>query len=184
MREAAWLSNFAKAYYGWCLLRDGRLREAILQLETTMEVEPSDPRTRLFLGQTYVLDSRFEEGIAQIRTALAQSRDNSLVLSGLGWACGLAGRRQEALEIVEKLKKRFSREYPRPYLVAKVYAGLGERDLAFEKLEASFREHETSLAFVKNDESLASLSRDPRLADLLCRMNLEPQKVLHPGSGV
>jgi tetratricopeptide (TPR) repeat protein len=140
----------------------------------TLELEPSDPRTRLFLGQAYVLNARFDEGIAEIQQALKQSHNNSLILSGLGWAYAMAGRREEALKVVTRLKKRFDEEHPRPYLIAKVYTGLKEKDLAFEWLEEAFCQHDTSLAFVKTDESLAYLRDDPRFVDLLRRMKLEP----------
>ena len=148
------------------------LESAIRRMEEAVELEPSDPRNRLFLGQAYVLASRHEEGIEEIRRALDQSGRNILVLSGMGWACGMTGRRPEALQIVEELKRRFTEEYPRPYSVAKVYAGLGEYEPTFEWMEKAFLERDTSLAFSKTDETLADLRDDPRFADLMRRMRL------------
>jgi tetratricopeptide (TPR) repeat protein len=168
------LSNLTNSYLGWSLLRGQHLEEAIEHLEMTLELEPSDPRNRLFLGQAYVLDSRYDEGITEIQQALQQSQNNSLILSGLGWAYAMAGQRAAALEIIAKLKQRFDTDHPRPYLIAKVYSGLEEKDLAFEWLEEAFCQHDISLAFVKTDESLACLRDDPRFVDLLRRMNLEP----------
>ena len=86
----------------------------------------------------------------------------------------MAGQRAEALEVVAILKQIFEEEHPRPYLIAKVYSGLEEEDLAFEWLEEAFCQHDISLTFVKTDESLACLRDDPRFVDLLRRMKLEP----------
>jgi len=166
------LSNVANSGLGLCLLRSGKLDEAIVQLKKALELEPADPRTRLFLGQAYVLKLRFDEGIGKIREALEQASDNTLVLAGLGWAYGMAGRRNDALETLKTIQKRFENEYPRPYLIAKVYCGMGEKDLAFEWLEKAFDEHDTSLAFVKTDETFSSLRGDSRFTELLRRMNL------------
>ncbi len=166
------LSNVANSGLGLCLLRLGKLEEAIVQLKKALELEPADPRTRLYLGLAYVLKLRFDEGIGEIREAFEQASDNRLVLAGLGWAYGMAGRRTEALRTLERIKRRFEQEHPRPYLIAKVYCGMGEKDLAFEWLDRAFAEHDTSLTFVRTDESLAALSDDPRFTGLLRRMNL------------
>jgi adenylate cyclase len=168
------LSNFSNSYLALALLRGGGLERAVEQLEGTIELEPFDSRTRFFLGQAYVLAARHPEGIAEILRALDQSARNILVLSGLGWAYGMAGRRSEALGVVEELKRRFIAEYPRPYSVAKIYAGLGEKDLAFEWLDRAFLERDTSLALSRTDESLGDLRGDSRFADLMRRMRLEP----------
>ncbi len=167
------LSNQANAYLAMCLVRAGKLQQAVDQFEKTLELEPTSARSRMWLGQAYALASRFDEGIAEIQEALEQADHNSLILAGLGWACGMAGRQTEARQIVEELKERFEQEYPRPYLIAKVYSGLGEKDLAFEWLERAFTQHDTSFAFAKTDETLANLRSDPRFADLMRRLNLE-----------
>ena len=171
-KDLAPLSNFSNSYLGLCLLRMESLKEAINQFKKTLELEPADPRTRLFLGQAYILNSQYPQGISEIRQAFEQSNENTLVLAGLGWAYGRAGRREESLEVLERLKNRFKNEDPRPYLIAKVYSGLNENDLAFEWLERAFEERDTSLAFVKTDESFAALRDDSRFDELLRRMDL------------
>ena len=171
-KELAPLSNFSNSYLGLCLLRLEMLEEAVDQLKKTLELEPADPRTRLFLGQAYILNSKYAEGISEILQAFEQSDENTLVLAGLGWAYGMAGRRDEALEVLERLKHRFEKEHPRPYLIAKVYSGMDEKDQAFVWLERAFAERDTSLALVKTDESFATLREDPRFDELLRRMNL------------
>jgi hypothetical protein len=71
-------------------------------------------------------------------------------------------------------------EYPRPYLIAKVYCGMNENDLAFEWLGKAFDQHDTSLSFVKTDESFTTLHDDSRFTDLLRRMDLSTEKSTTP----
>jgi hypothetical protein len=51
---------------------------------------------------------------------------------------------------------------------------LGEHELAFEWLDKAYREHDSSLASVMTDESLAGLHQDPRFDELLKKMKLIP----------
>lgn len=166
------LSNFSNCFLSWCLLRGPKVEEAVAQLQKTVEIEPMDPRSRLFLGKAYVMHGDFEKGLAEIRKAFRDSGENLLVLGGLGWALARAGRREDAMEVIERLIVRFRTEPPRPYAVAKVYAGLGDLDEAFTYLEEAYNAGDTSLAFIQSDESVACLRDDPRFARLLGRMGL------------
>ena len=58
--------------------------------------------------------------------------------------------------------------------VARIYAGLEEKDRAFEWLEKAYRDRSLSVDFPKTDPALDSLRSDPRLLDLLQRIGLTP----------
>ena len=59
---------------------------------------------------------------------------------------------------------------------ARIYAALGDKDKAFEWLEKSYEERSIGSAFasIKVDPIFDPLRSDPRFADLLRRMNLQP----------
>jgi hypothetical protein len=59
-----------------------------------------------------------------------------------------------------------------PYQLALVYAGLGEKEHAFESLEKAKVERSTLLTYLKMDPRFDSLRSDPRFQDLLRRMGL------------
>jgi serine/threonine protein kinase len=65
----------------------------------------------------------------------AVSPENQVVASGLGWVYGLAGKRNDALRILQKFNELSSRSYVDFYPVGAIYAGLGDKDRAFESLE-------------------------------------------------
>jgi hypothetical protein len=56
--------------------------------------------------------------------------------------------------------------------MAVIYAGLQDKDRAFEFPEKSYREHSGSMAFLKPDPFWDNLRSDPRFADLLRRIGL------------
>jgi hypothetical protein len=49
-----------------------------------------------------------------------------------------------------------------------------QKELAFDWLEKAFADHSYDLLFLKLDEKMDSIRSDPRFADLLRRMNLQP----------
>ena len=65
--------------------------------------------------------------------------------------------------------------YVSPYMIATVYAGLGDKDRAFEFVTKAYNEKSTDLAyFLKVDLRMDTLRSDPRFQDFLRRMNLPP----------
>ena len=154
------------------LLRAGRLEEAREQLKKLIDMEPNYPHAWWVLGQTYISESKYEEGILKIEKALNLSKNNALILSGLGWAYAISSRKSDAQKVIDDLKGRMKNEYIRPYLFAKIYASLGEIDQSFEWLEKAYTEHDVSLAFMLNDETLVMLHSDQRFKRLLKKINL------------
>jgi TolB-like protein/Tfp pilus assembly protein PilF len=163
----------APTHFGFILLRMGRLEEARDQFQKAIESEPDRRYPRWLLGHIDVLQGRYEEGLSKIRIALSDSGNNAVILAGLGWSSAMAGKRNEAMRVLEELRERSTREYIGPVLSAKIYCALGENDLAFEWLERAYKEYDSSLVAILTDESLRGLHQDPRFDDLLKKMNLK-----------
>ena len=96
------------------------------------------------------------------------------MMAGLGHAYAVSGRRGEARKVLGKLKRLSERTYVPPYHIARIYAGLGEKEQAFEWLEKAYRERSLSVDFPKTDPALEPLRSDLRLQDLLRRIGLPP----------
>ena len=158
---------------GMALMRSGKLDEAIAHMQRVIDIEGGNPHKQWLLGQAWFLKNEHEKGIEQIRQAVALSNRNPMILSGLGWALAMNGQSEEAREILVELKRRSDEEPIRPYLIAKIFAGLNDADQAFSWLEQSFRQHDPSLAFILTDETLIRLHHDRRFKDLLGRLKLD-----------
>jgi hypothetical protein len=58
------------------------------------------------------------------------------------------------------------------YGIALVYAGLGDKDQAFQWLEKSYQDREPRITRIKVDPLFDNLHSDPRFADLVRRVGL------------
>jgi serine/threonine-protein kinase len=159
-------------YLGVYYIRAGQLELAREQFYKTIEIEHNFAHGHWLLGCTYILESIYDKGIELIKKGLELSPNNSMILGGLGWAYGMAGRVQEAYGIIDILKTRANKENIRPYMLAKVYSGLDKKDRAFEWLDKAYDEHDISLFGVYSDETMNNIRPDPRFDKLLRKMRL------------
>jgi TolB-like protein/Tfp pilus assembly protein PilF len=148
--------------------------QAIEQERKTLEMDPNFITARLFLGYAYLQKSMYREGTAEFEKALAISPGNAVLLSGLGQVYALAGRRAQAQKVLEQLSELSKQKYIPSWSSAPIYAALGDKDKAFEWLGKSYAERSIGTTDVKVSPIYDSLRSDPRWADLLRRMNLQP----------
>ncbi len=83
-----------------------------------------------------------------------------------------AGRRPEAQKVLDHLSELSKQEYVPPFHKAIICVGLGEKDQAFEWLEKAYEEQ--FIIAIRVNPVYDPLRSDPRFADLLRRMNLQP----------
>ena len=166
------LSWYLNANLGMYLLRAGRLVEAKKRFRKIPNIGTIHPHMHRMMGQAYLLDSKYDVGLAEIKKALDMSGNNPMILGGLGWGYAVAGRKAEAQNVLEELKKRSEGEYIRPYYFAQIYSGLGEKDLAFKWLVKAYEQSDISLATILVDETLDNLRSDSRFNLILKKMEL------------
>jgi hypothetical protein len=80
------------------------------------------------------------------------------------------GEELESLAITNDLLKTSAQE--QPYRMATVYAWRGENDLAFEWLEAAFKQRDSGLANILAYREFGSLKADPRYPIFLEKLGL------------
>jgi len=144
--------------------------QAMEQLQKTVDLDANFILAHLYLGLTYVQKSLYKEGIAEFDVFI--SPDNAISLFGMGYAYALAGRKAEARKALDRLNELSKQRYVHAWFLAAVCAGLGEKEKAFEWLEKGFDDHSTFM--IKVLPVFDPLRSDPRFADLLRRMNLQP----------
>ena len=136
-----------------------------------IELDPTYPSAYVFLGESYLKLGRNAEAITNLGKAVELSNRSGLTLLGLGYGYAITGKRTEANAIVKELEEKYARKESLATYVAAVYAGLGNKDKAFEWLEKAFQNKE-DLAVIRWRIHYESLRDDPRYKDLLKRMGL------------
>ncbi len=158
---------------GWRLYLARRYDEAITQLRSTLQnIDPNFVLAHLTLGETYEEKGRFEDAISELRRAAVLSHDKPLVLGALGNALARAGRRAEAMQVLDHLQAESKSTYVSPLHIARVYAGLGDGAAALEWLQRGLADRSNELLFLKVDPQFDSLRSNPQFEDLLKRIGL------------
>jgi TolB-like protein/Flp pilus assembly protein TadD len=136
-----------------------------------IELDPDYSGAYGALGLSQLKKGRHVDAIANLEKAVDLSNRAGVGLSDLGYGYGFLGKRVEAVAIANELKDKYERKEANGRHVAAVYAGLRDKDKAFEWLEKDF-ESRGSLASIRWEIPFESLRDDPRSKDLLKRMNL------------
>ncbi len=140
-------------------------REYSLLLEAMRNYVASNPRHwvgRNLLAVAYQGSGRTLLAIPEYQKAVEYSGKDSDPTAGLAYAYGRTGKRAEAEKIQRRLLERSKTSYVSPYMIATIYAGLGNTDKAFEFLEKAYDERSTDLSyFLKADLRMDTLRSDP-----------------------
>jgi tetratricopeptide (TPR) repeat protein len=123
------------------------------------------------LGAGYEGTGKYLEALSEYQKAAELSGGNLDAIAALGHAYAVSGRRAEAQKILREMQQKSKNTYVSPYLVATVYAGLGEKDRAFQFLEKAYLEKSLDIPWaLKADLRLDNLRSDPRFQDLVRRI--------------
>lgn len=143
---------------------------AIEQYRKTLDLDPNFVRGHTQLGQVYGQKARYEEAISELKMAISLDSEDNYAIQLLGYTYAISGKTSEAYQALNVLKERARRTHVLPYDEAGIYAGLGEKERAFESLEKAYAEKDESLLYLKVDPVLDPLRSDPRFAGLLRRV--------------
>ncbi len=136
------------------------------------KMEPNDPYVHFWTSAAYGQKGMHEEAITEAQKAASLSRGSTIMKAQLGYTFAVAGRRDEAENILSELKALAAQRYVSPYDIALIYVGLGNKEQAFAWLEKAYQERARRLWALKVNPSWDMLRSDPRFADLLRRIGL------------
>ena len=152
-------------------LAAGRVDQSIQQSRKTIELDPNYWGGYQELGLALVRNKQFPEAIAALEKA--RTLDNNPSVSGyLGFAYATAGKKAEAQRVLDELKELSKQRYVPSYSIAIIYAGLNDKDHAFESLNKAYADRSFYIALLTFESTLDNLKPDPRFKELLKRANL------------
>src|SRR6266567_1174617 len=161
------LSISARWSLGWASLHAGRSDDAIQQFSKGAELDPNNAWVRLYLGRAYLSKGMGQRGIEEMETAQRLEPDHPMVLAFLGYGYAVTGRRADALKSLQTLDEIEKKHYVSRISRVYVYAGLGDKDKAFEWLEKAYQERSDLLAWFRKDPESKNLQSDPRFATMM-----------------
>ena len=150
----------------------GRYNEAIEAWRKILEKEPNrGGMAHLNIGEAYARQGRYEEALAEMLEVGPRIR-YPRELARIGYVYAAAGKRREAIKILEDMKDLTGKRYNLSTHIASIYAALGDKDEALAWLKKACDEHEQGVVDLKVNSRFDTLRADPRFVDLLRRVKL------------
>jgi TolB-like protein/DNA-binding winged helix-turn-helix (wHTH) protein len=138
-----------------------------------LALNPGEWLEHFYLGIGYEGTGKRLESVAEYQKAVELSGGDQDATAALAHAYAGIGRRAETKKILRDLAQASTKVYVSPYLIATLYATLGDKDSAFKFLEKAYREKSLDLSwYLKADLRIDNLRSDPRYQSLLRRVGL------------
>jgi serine/threonine protein kinase/tetratricopeptide (TPR) repeat protein len=167
------LSPIIPTVLGLNLTYAHRYDEAITSLKRALELEPDFVLAHVWLGLAYRLSGKEDLAIAEDQRAIQLGYPSGQDELAVSYAA--AGRKAEAMALLKELIEKSKRSHSGAFIIAQVFATLGDKDQALSWLEESYKEHESFLLVLNIAPYFDSLRADPRFQDLVRRAGIPTQ---------
>jgi TolB-like protein/Tfp pilus assembly protein PilF len=167
------LSWSARMYLGFVYYYARDYDQAIQQQHLVLNMNPDFLRAHYWLGSAYVQKRMFEEAMTEFKIAIDISHGDPRYVGALGYAYAVAGKRNEAEEILEQLNVLSQKTLVSSLSLAMIYAALGEKEQALDRIETGIEEREEKVAYIKVNPAFDSLHSEPRFIEILKKIGLE-----------
>jgi len=145
--------------------------ESIEILRRAHEMDPTLWVPLGYLGGAQTLKGQYTEAASTFRKTIDISDGSPNAKSHLAYALAKAGQRDEALKLIDELKRLAEREHINSFHFAVPYIGLGDKDEAFFWLARGVDEGSIGFRQLDVHPWFEDLRSDPRFEALLIRTN-------------
>jgi tetratricopeptide (TPR) repeat protein len=121
----------------------------------------------------YIQNRLFDEALAELENAKRERKSDSILICGTGMVYAAQGKRGEALQIIKELEKMSDASLSQAHWIAKIYAALNEKEMAFSWLERGLAAGAIGY-FYKDEPVWDTIRNERRFSDLLQRMGITP----------
>jgi Flp pilus assembly protein TadD len=153
-----------------------RYDESMELSRKALDLEPSSHAAHNLLAASYMQKHMYENAVQEQQEAIRLSGQSPMYIGELCALYSLAGRRSEALKVLDQLKQLEKKKYVTSMSFVFAYIGLGNKEKAMEYLEKSYDTRDFPVfCYQKVDPIFDSVSSDPRFQEIVRRMNF-PEK--------
>jgi TolB-like protein/Flp pilus assembly protein TadD len=158
---------------GFVLLMGRRYDESIREYRSVLAVHPDYTNARWGLGFALIVNNQTDQAIPELERTVAMMNRSPGSLDMLATAYAHAGRRKDALSLINELKKRRQRDYVPSGAFISSYLALGDYDQAFFWCYEAYKEQSAILQWLKVHPFFDPARNDPRFVGLVHRVGLD-----------
>jgi serine/threonine protein kinase/Tfp pilus assembly protein PilF len=142
------------------------------QCNKGIELDPNFPWNYYIKGLVAEVHGKLDEAIKTYQKASLYAYNDPLALGDIGRSYARAGRKDEALAVLNELFKYHQQGYAVSYAIAWVYYGLGDQEKTFEWLENAIHDQAGIHEDFKNNPLWDDLRSDVRFITLINKIGL------------
>jgi TolB-like protein/tetratricopeptide (TPR) repeat protein len=150
-----------------------RFDEAIQLADKALELDPNFALALAFRGLALAELGRYEEAVSSMQKA-GQPDDNTTIKSFIAHVHAVAGNKDEARRMMQKVEEDAKQRYFCAYEVATSYVSLGDMDTAVKWFQRGIEERADCMAWLGIEPWVEPFRSDPRYAKLLRDVGLAP----------
>jgi adenylate cyclase len=151
--------------------RIGRFENANVYLRGVLELEPTDYEALAILGASLAELGEYNEALINLQKSLS-IQFNVETLGMIGYVNAREGNKDKAYNIINQIESKLNGDVQHSIKLARIYAALGENEVALKFLEKAFHEHDVDLLGLKSDPRWATMINEPRFKDLVIKVGL------------
>ncbi len=146
---------------------------AIEACQRTLELNPASVQGLWVIGLAYSLQGDHAQALPAFEKAVLLTGRSPVMLSELGAGLAQAGRRDEALAILEELRHKAAQSHVPPMTFARLYMYLGEMDALFTWLDQALEQRDVQAVWTAIWPGLDHVRADPRFPAMLRKHGLQ-----------
>jgi len=150
-----------------------RFGEAIELSDKALELDPNLTLAHAFRGLALAEQGRYEEAVSSMQKA-GQPDDNTTIRSLGAHVHAVAGNKDEARRMMQKVEEDAKHRYFCAYEVATSYVSLGDMDTAVKWFRKGIEDRADCMAWLGIEPWVEPFRSDPRYAKLLGDIGLAP----------
>lgn len=165
------LSVNSRIRIGRIFYKMGRYENAVIYLKEALELEPTNYLALAVLAAVLIELENYQEALTLLDKSL-NIQFNFETLSYIGYLTAVEGNKDESYRIIERIKALSEDNHHSEMKLAKIYLGLGEKELTYKFLDAAFEKHDVDLISLGNNPIWTPLNSEPRFKELMLKIGL------------
>jgi len=166
------LSIIFRVHLAFLFYLQKKYEHSIAQFRKVLEMSPQYYLAHAMMGNVYTLAGDFDDALICYARAREADANSKFVDSLEAMTLAMAGRRTEAVALLDNITRRAANDYISPVSIAYVCTALGDKDRAFENLDRAIHDRDPNLLGLKSNPIFESLRIDSRYHALLRKMQL------------